>query len=158
MYIVSRLKKWVERPVLHQRVREVSQFSGVKDFLVSKEFKQRLAGSLSVGHHVEGQLHPPVLCISSRVPNCGELLPGRHITAAPGVVDDPILHAVVQNQTKEAVELPGLLERKPGQVFIPEDKINHSVKKYKKEKIIPLFMSLLMKRLAHCTAASALSA
>ena len=79
-----------------------------------------MADSLSVNHHVEGQLHPPVLCISSRVPNRGVLLSGRQITASPGVVDDPVLHTWVQSQTKEAVELPGLLERKPGQVFIPD--------------------------------------
>lgn len=94
----------------------------MEDGLVTEELQEWLAGSLSEEHHVEGQLHPPVFCISSRVANSGELLLGRQVPAALGVVDDPFLHTVVQNQTQEAVKFLGLLKRKPGQVFIPEQR------------------------------------
>lgn len=162
MYIISHLKIWVERPGLHQRVWEVSQFSRVEDCLVSQELKKWLADSLSIDHHVKGKLYSPVFCISSRVPNCGELLSGWQISAAPSVVDNPILHTLVQNQTKEVVELPGLLERKPSQVFIPEQWQKRietiQLKKKKKTKwFVDLFMSLLMSRSTPWMAASAIS-
>lgn len=78
-----------------------------------------MAGGLSIYNHVKGQLYPPVLRIGSRVTDSGELLPRRQITAAPGIIDDPVLYAVVKNKTEEAVQLSGFLERISSQVFIP---------------------------------------
>lgn len=96
----------------------------MKDALVAKELQKWPAGRLGVDHHVRRQFHPPVLCISSRVPDSGELLLRGRIPAALGVVGDPLLHTVIQNQTKEAVKLPGLLKREPGQIFVPERRQN----------------------------------
>lgn len=103
-------------------MRKVPQFSEVEDALVTEQLQKRLAGSLGEEHHVEGELHPPVLCIRSRVADGGEPLLGRQIPAALGVVGDPRLHTVVQNQTQETVKFPCLLKREPGQVFVPEQR------------------------------------
>lgn len=91
----------------------------MKNHLVSQELQERLASSLGVGDHVKGQLDSPVLRGGGRVTDGGELLPGRQVAAAPSVIDDPLLDAMIQNKTEEAVELPGFLQRESSQVFIP---------------------------------------
>lgn len=124
------LQKGIKRPLLHQRVREIPQFFGMENRLVSQELQKRLAGSLSVGNHVKGELDSPVLRSGGRVADGGELLPRRQVAAAPSVVDDPLFDTVIQNKTEEAVELPGFLQRESGQVLVPsrvEDKLYHQL-------------------------------
>lgn len=113
------LQKGKKRPPLHQRVRKIPQFLGMKNCLVTQELQKRLAGSLSVGDHVEGQLDSPVLRSCGRVADGGELLPRRQVAAAPSVVDNPLFHAAIQNEAQEVVEFPGFLQRESRQVFIP---------------------------------------
>lgn len=94
----------------------------MKHRLVSQELQERLASSLSVGNHVEGQLDSPVLRGGGRVADGGELLPRRQVAAAPSVIDDPLFHAAVQSEAEEAVELPGFLQRESSQVLVPCEK------------------------------------
>lgn len=123
----------------------------MKNRLVSQELQNRLAGSLSVGNHVKGQLDSPVLRSGGRVAHGGELLPRRQVAAAPSVIDDPLFNTAIQNQTEKAVQLPGLLQRESSQVFIPsreEEKLDYQLLNL--EKYLVIFFKLGNKLLLEC--------